>query len=84
MNPQRMTSNCTCLVKVKEHVACSVEIPSAKVPLKPNCYLLRIKQRAIGPEGSEFQKNFEGLDLQIPWGKQKMLIRLLLFSGSPF
>lgn len=47
MNPQRMAFNRTCLIKVKERAACSAEISSAEVPLKPKCYLLRVPRVAI-------------------------------------
>lgn len=81
MNLQRRILSCTCVSKVKDHVACSAEIPSAKVPLKPKCCLLCMHGIAVllKPTSCRYRrlrvsKILEGLELQI-WEKRKRITK---------
>lgn len=77
MNLQRRILSCTCVSKVKDHMACFAEISSAKLPLKPKCCLLwmhgvavLLKPTSCRCRRLRVSEILEGLDLQI-WGKRK-------------
>lgn len=81
MNLQRRILSCTFVSKVKDHVACSAEIPSAKVPLKSKCCLLwmhgvavLLKPTSCRCRRLRVSERFEALELQI-WEKRKRITK---------